>query len=79
MKITFSNNNFIPMKELPNNKLAVIVEGGYAGILEYKNPYHFSEGSYIALNGKNGIAYFSAMCEHKVRVLESGETFTVEV
>lgn len=79
MKIEINNKpKHIPMKDMPYEVFAVIVETGYEGVIVFR-PYKSDGNHFIALSQKDGIDGYSKDCPIKVRVLEKGESFTVTI
>jgi hypothetical protein len=76
MKITINKPEIktIPMLDLPAGRFAEVMES-YTGTIVFRD----YEGRFVSIGPSANIDGFSRDCPLKVRVLEPGESFTVNV
>lgn len=76
MKITINKpaDKTIPMFDLPPGKFAEIMEA-YTGTIVFRD----YDGKFVSIGSEAQIDGFSKDCPLRVRVLEPGESFTVNV
>ncbi len=65
------------LNSLDYGQVAVIVGGMYDGLIVMRRSRNFSEGFLVFKKGQDLIDGFNSNADHPIRVLQSGESFTV--